>query len=138
MMPNLAAWSPRALALLRIIAALLFLEHGTAKLLHFPIAQPGVPDPLPTMLVAAAAIELVAGTLIALGLFTRIAAFIASGEMAAAYFISHLKRGFWPVQNMGDAAILLCFVFLYLVFAGPGAWALDHVIGRGRAGAPRR
>ena len=112
-------------ALLRIFAALLYLEHGTAKLFHFPIPQPGVPDPLPTLLVAAAVIELVAGTLITLGLFTRLAAFIAAGEMAAAYFIGHFPRGFWPVENMGDAPILFCFIFLYISAAGPGAWSLD-------------
>jgi putative oxidoreductase len=83
-----------------------------------------------TMILASAVIELVAGGLIALGLFTRFAAFIASGEMAVAYFIGHAPKGFWPVANMGDAAILYCFIFLYLVFAGPGSWALDHVIGR--------
>ena len=116
---------PQLLSVLRIMAALLYLEHGTAKLLHFPIPQPGVPDPLPTILVAAAVIELVIGTLLVLGLFTRLAAFIASGEMAAAYFISHFPRGFWPVQNMGEGAILFCFIFLYIACAGPGAWSLD-------------
>ena len=80
----LSRWQQQLLALLRIVTALLYLEHGTAKLLHFPIPQPGVPDPLPTMLVAAAAIELVAGVLVTLGLFTRLAAFVAAGEMAAA------------------------------------------------------
>jgi putative oxidoreductase len=121
----LSRWQPQLQALLRIVAALLYLEHGTAKLLHFPIPQPGVPDPLPTMLVAAASIEIVAGILITLGLFTRLAAFVAAGEMAAAYFIAHFPRGFWPVQNMGDGAILFCFIFLYLAAAGPGAWSID-------------
>jgi putative oxidoreductase len=116
---------PQLLSVLRIMAALLYLEHGTAKLLHFPIPQPGVPDPLPTILVAAAVIELVIGTLLVLGLFTRLAAFIASGEMAAAYFISHFPRGFWPVQNMGEGAILFCFIFLYIAAAGAGAWSID-------------
>jgi putative oxidoreductase len=122
----LSRWQPQLLGILRIIAALLYLEHGTAKLLHFPIPQPGVPDPLPTILVAAAVIELVLGTLLTLGLFTRLAAFIASGEMAAGYFISHFPRGFWPVENMGEGAILFCFVFLYIAAAGPGAFALDN------------
>ena len=98
----LSRWQPQLLSILRIVVALLYLEHGTAKLLHFPIPQPGVPDPLPTILVAAAIIELVVGTLLVLGLFTRLAAFIASGEMAAGYFISHFPRGFWPVQNMSN------------------------------------
>ena len=120
-------WHPQLLALLRIVSALLFLEHGTAKLFAFPVAQPGAPDPLPTMLLAAAVIELVAGVLIALGLFTRLAAFVAAGEMAVAYFMGHFPRGFWPVANMGDAAILFCFVFLYLAAAGPGAWSVDGI-----------
>jgi putative oxidoreductase len=127
-MLNLAAWSPRVLSLLRIITALLFMEHGLMKLFHFPAPQPGVPDPLPTILVAAACIEVVGGALLALGLFTRIAAFIASGEMAAAYFMAHGSKGFWPALNQGDAAILFCFVFFYLVFAGPGVWSLDALV----------
>jgi putative oxidoreductase len=128
-MTRLNAYAPRALALLRIMAGLLFLAHGTLQLLGFPVPFP-MPGPLTTMILASAVIELVAGALIALGLFTRLAAFIASGEMAVAYFIGHAPKGFWPVGNMGDAAILYCFIFLYLVFAGPGSWALDHVVGR--------
>ena len=124
-MPNFAVWSPRVLSLLRIIAALLFMEHGLMKLFHFPIAQPGVPDPLPTMLAIAAGLEIVLGVLLALGLFTRAAAFLASGEMAAAYFIGHLPSGFWPGVNGGSEAILYCFIFLYLVFVGAGAWSID-------------
>lgn len=127
-MSNLTAWSPRVLSLLRIITALLFMEHGLMKLLHFPGPQPGAPDPLPAMLLAAAWIEVVGGGLIALGLFTRVAALVASGEMAAAYFIAHGSKSFWPGINGGDAAILFCFVFLYLVFAGGGAWSLDRAI----------
>lgn len=124
-MPNLDAWSPRMLSVLRIVAALLFMEHGLMKLLHFPGPQPGVPSPLPTLLVAAALIEIVGGALIALGLFARIAAFICSGEMAVAYFMFHFPQNFWPGLNMGGEAILYCFLFLYLVFAGPGEWSLD-------------
>lgn len=122
----LSRWQDQLHALLRIIAGLLFLEHGTAKLFAFPMPQMGVPDPLPTMLVAAAVIELVFGVLIVLGLFTRLAAFVAAGEMAVAYFIAHFPRGFWPVANMGDAAILFCFVFLFIAAAGPGAWSVDR------------
>jgi putative oxidoreductase len=121
----LSRWQAQMQAVLRVVAALLYLEHGTAKLFHFPIPQPGAPDPLPTMLLVAAVIELVAGVLITLGLFTRLAAFIAAGEMAVAYFIEHFPRGFWPVGNMGDAAILFCFIFLFIAAAGPGAWSVD-------------
>lgn len=127
-MPNLTAWSPRVLSLLRIITALLFMEHGLMKLAHFPIAQPGAPDPLPPVMLAAAWIEVVGGGLIALGLFTRAAAFVCSGEMAVAYFMAHAPKSFWPGVNQGDAAILFCFVFLYLVFAGGGAWSLDRIV----------
>lgn len=129
----MSAWSPRILSLLRIVAALLFMEHGLMKLFHFPIAQPGVPDPLPTLLVAAAAIEIVSGTLITLGLLTRIAAFVASGEMATAYSIAHLPSGFWPGVNGGGEAILYCFIFLYLALAGPGAWSIDAWIAARKA-----
>jgi len=127
-MPNLVAWSPRVLSLLRIVTALLFMEHGLMKLFHFPAAQPGAPDPLPAMLLAAAWIEVVGGGLIALGLFTRAAAFICSGEMAVGYFIAHAPNGPFPALNMGEAAVLYCFVFFYLVFAGGGPWSLDALI----------
>ena len=127
-MPNLTAWSPRVLSVLRIVTALLFLEHGLMKLFHFPAAQPGAPDPLPPMLMAAAIIEVVGGGLVALGLFTRIAAFVCSGEMAVAYFMAHAPQGFYPALNMGEGAVLYCFVFLYLVFAGGGEWSLDAAV----------
>lgn len=127
-MPNLAVWAPRALSLLRIIAALLFMEHGLMKLVGFPAPQPGAPDPLPPLLMAAAVIEVVGGGLIALGLFTRIAAFVCSGQMAVAYFMAHGSQGFWPALNGGEAAILFCFIFLYLACAGPGAWSLDGAV----------
>jgi len=131
-MQSLDAWAPRALSLLRIIAALLFMEHGLMKLLHFPGPQPGAPDPLPTMLLAAAVIEVVGGGLLTLGLFTRAAAFVCSGQMAVAYFTAHAPQGFWPALNGGEPAILYCFVFFYLVFAGGGAWSLDAMRGRRR------
>lgn len=127
-MPNLDAWSPRVLSILRIMAALLFMEHGLMKLLHFPAPQPGVPDPLPMLLVAAAWIEVVGGGLIALGLFTRAAAFICSGEMAIGYFMFHAPQGPYPALNMGEPAVLYCFAFFYLIFAGPGPWSLDAAL----------
>ena len=119
----LSRWQPQLLALLRIVAGLLFLEHGVMKLFHFPAAQ--IPGPLPPLLVVAAVIELVTGVLIVLGLFTRLAAFIASGEMAVAYFLQHFPKSFWPGINQGDAAILYCFIFLYIAAAGAGAWSID-------------
>ncbi|WP_421935562.1 DoxX family protein [Phenylobacterium sp.] len=124
----LDAWAPRILSLLRIITALLFMEHGLMKLFGFPGPQPGVPDPLPMILVVAAWIEVAAGALIAVGLFTRAAAFLCSGTMAVAYFTAHATQGFWPALNGGEAAILFCFVFLYLVFAGGGTWSLDATV----------
>jgi putative oxidoreductase len=127
-MPELTAWAPRMLSLLRIMSGLLFMEHGLMKLLHFPAAQPGVPNPLPPLLVSAGGIELIGGGLIVLGLFTRPVAFICAGEMAAAYFMVHAKQSFWPGVNEGDAAILYCFVFLYLAVAGGGAWSLDRAL----------
>ena len=119
----LSRWQPQLLAVLRIVTALLLLEHALMKFFHFPAPQ--MPGPLPPLLVAAGAIELVAGVLITLGLFTRLAAFIASGEMAVAYFMAHFPQTFWPALNKGEAAIMFCFVFLYIAAAGPGAWSID-------------
>ena len=122
-LPWLSRWQPQLLAVLRIVVGLLFLEHALSKFLAFPVPFPVYP--LPPMLLAAGAIELAAGVLVTIGLFTRIAAFIASGEMAVGYFIGHFPKGFWPIANMGEAAILFCFVFLYIAAAGPGAWSID-------------
>ena len=121
----LEKYQPQLRAILRIVVALLFMEHGLAKLVHFPVPQPGAPSQLPPLLLAAAIIEIVAGGLITLGLFTRLAAFIAAGEMAIAYFLQHAPKSFWPIVNMGEGAILFCFVFLYLAAAGPGSWSVD-------------
>ena len=128
----LARYQPQLLAILRIVVGLLFLEHGIQKFFGFPAPFPV--HPLPTMLVVAGAIELVGGLMITIGLFTRLAAFICSGEMAVAYFMGHFPKSPWPVVNMGEGAILFCFVFLYLAAAGPGAWSLDHM--RMKAPAP--
>jgi putative oxidoreductase len=122
-------WAPRFLSVLRIVSGLIFLEHGSQKWLNFPPfpadrAAPGIA----TMSGAGGVIELVGGTLLVLGLFTRPVAFILSGEMAVAYWWSHAPRNVFPVLNMGDAAILFCFIFLYMVFAGGGAWSLDRLI----------
>lgn len=122
---TLNAWSPRALAALRIITGLLFLAHGLVKLFGFPEgAQPGQQELL-SLLGIGAVLELVGGALIVLGLFTRPVAFILSGEMAVAYFMFHMPSSVYPVINGGDAAILFSFIFLYLVTSGPGAWSLD-------------
>ena len=130
MFTTLEKWSPYILSVLRVMAALLFIEHGLMKLLHFPAAQPGAPDPLPAILVVAAWIEVVGGGLLALGLMTRPIAFLCSGEMAVAYFMAHAPQSFWPSVNQGDAAILFCFVFFYLFFAGPGALSIDAILRR--------
>ena len=127
---TLNAWSPRALAALRIVTGLLFLAHGLVKLFGFPEgAEPGQ-QALFSLLGIGAVLELVGGALIVLGLFTRPVAFILSGEMAVAYFLFHAPSSVYPVINGGDAAILFSFIFLYLLTAGPGAWSLD-----GRRGA---
>jgi putative oxidoreductase len=122
---HLERFEPQLRALLRIMTALLFMEHGLAKLIHFPVPQPGVPSPLPPLLIAAAWIEVVGGALIAAGLFTRLVAFLCAGEMAIGYFMFHFPQGFWPIVNMGEGAILYCFIFLYFAAAGPGAWSID-------------
>jgi putative oxidoreductase len=128
----LDAWAPRVLSILRIVAALLFLEHGLMKLFAFPAAMPGSPHPMPPIELAAGLIEVVGGSLLALGLFSRAAAFITSGEMAVAYFLAHAPRSFWPAINFGDLAILWCFLFFYFVFAGPGPWSVDAFFRRAR------
>jgi putative oxidoreductase len=117
-------WAPRVLSILRIMTALLFLEHGTQKLLGFP-PSPNPGPALFSLLGIQGVIEIVGGLLLALGLFTRPVAFILSGDMAVAYWMAHAPQSFFPVLNIfpvlnrGDAAILYCFVFLYLAFAGP-------------------
>jgi putative oxidoreductase len=124
---TLTNYTPHAIAALRIVAALIFMEHGTQKLFGFPPGQMAFVEFL-TLPWWAGIIEVVAGALIALGLFTRAAAFIASGEMAVAYWMVHAPQSFFPLKNAGDAAILYCFIFLLLVFAGPGKWSLDGLM----------
>ena len=121
-------WAPRALGLLRIVVALLFIEHGAQKLFSIPVAPP-FPNPATfTLLWFAAVLEVGGGLLVLVGLATRPVAFILSGQMAVAYWMAHAPRGFFPAVNAGEAAILYCFVFLYFAAAGPGAWALDHFL----------
>ena len=120
-------WAPRMLSLLRIVAALIFMEHGTQKLLGFPPSDNPGPA-LFSLLGLAGVLELVGGLLLLLGLFTRPVAFVLSGQMAFAYWIAHAPQSFFPALNGGDAAILYCFAFLYLAVAGGGAWSLDNAI----------
>jgi putative oxidoreductase len=116
---SLDRWAPHALALLRIVTALLFIAHGTGKLLGVP--DIGFRPELLSLAGLAGVLEIVGGILLVLGLFTRPVAFILSGEMAVAYFMAHAPNGFHPIQNGGESAVLFCFVFLFLVFSGPGA-----------------
>jgi putative oxidoreductase len=117
--------SPYALAALRIVTALLFIEHGTMKLFGFPAAMESGTVALFSLMGSAAILELVGGALILVGLFTRPVAFLLAGEMAVAYWMAHAPQNLYPILNGGEGAILYCFVFLYLVFAGPGALSLD-------------
>jgi putative oxidoreductase len=120
----IAPWAPRLLSVLRIVAALLYLQHGTSKLFAFPPVRGGATVPLFSLL-GAGVIEIIGGLLILIGLFTRAAAFVCSGEMAFAYFIGHAHRAPFPLQNMGELPILFCFIFLYLAAAGGGPWSVD-------------
>ncbi|EPX78179.1 DoxX family protein [Litoreibacter arenae] len=117
-------WTPRMLSVLRIVAALILFSHGTDKILGFPDNRS--PDPF-TLSWTAGVLELVGGAFLVAGLFTRPVAFVLSGLMAAAYFIGHAPDSFFPSVNGGDAAILYCFICLYLVFAGPGPWSIDAI-----------
>ncbi|MDB5734526.1 MAG: DoxX [Alphaproteobacteria bacterium] len=114
------------LGITRIVVGLLFLEHGTAKLLHFPVVPMFAHGPLPPLMLVSGIIELVGGALVALGFFSRIAAFVCSGQMAVAYFIAHFPANFFPILNGGELAIVYAFVFLYLAAAGPGSLALNN------------
>ena len=124
--------SPYVLSIVRIVVALLFFEHGLSKMVGFPGTQL---EPALTLHWFSGALEFVGGALLAAGLYTRLTAFVVSGEMAFAYFLSHAPRGFFPQLNGGDAAILYCFIFFYFVFAGPGPWSLDAMWKKSEAGA---
>lgn len=132
----LSRWQPQLLAVLRIVVGLLFLEHGLSKFFGFPVPFPV--QPLPPILVAAGIVECVAGVLVTLGLFTRLAAFVASGEMAVAYWMQHAPKSPWPIANMGEGAILFCFVFLYIAAAGSGEWSIDAARMKARLGRVER
>jgi len=126
----LTAWSPQLLSVLRIVAGLLYLLHGTQKLFGIPPSAKGATVELASRLGAAGVIEIVGGLLILLGLFTRVTAFICSGEMAFAYFLAHAPRGALPIVNSGELPVLFCFIFLYLAAAGGGAWSVDAALRR--------
>jgi putative oxidoreductase len=126
MMNFLKPFESQAYAAFRIMTGLLFLWHGTQKLFGFP--APG-PDPLPPLIMVAGIIELAGGLAVALGLFTRPAAFLCSGTMAAAYFMAHFPQGFFPLVNKGELAVLYCFAFLYISTRGAGIWSADQAMG---------
>lgn len=120
------AWAPRLLSVLRIVAAFMFMAHGTQKLLSFPVERAN-PTPLWSLIGVAGMLEMVGGALLLFGLFTRPVAFVLSGLMAFAYFLAHAPQGFWPIVNRGELAALYSFVFLYLAVAGGGVWSVDRL-----------
>jgi len=128
-MASLERWSPYMRSILRIMVGLLFLEHGLAKLIGFP-PPPNPMPPLFSLYGIQGIIEVVGGVLLALGALTRPVAFILAGDMAVAYFMAHAPKSFFPLLSGGDAAILYCFIFLYIFFAGAGPWSVDRAIGR--------
>jgi putative oxidoreductase len=137
--PARSPWTSRMLSILRIVSGLVFLTTGTMKVFGFPAGPPGMPpfDPM-TQMGIAGLLETVGGLLIVVGLFTRPVSFILAGEMAVAYFQVHHPQSFFPTVNNGVPAVLYCFIFLYFVFAGGGAWSVDAAIARSRAhGAAR-
>lgn len=130
-------WPDRMLSVFRIVAGLVYIEHGTQKLFGFPAAAGGhVPLHLISQTGLAGVLETFGGLAILLGFLTRPVAFVLAGEMAVAYFQVHIRRAFFPILNGGDDAIMFCFFYLYLVFAGAGAWSIDRMIARARASAP--
>jgi putative oxidoreductase len=132
-------WRERMLSVLRFVAALLFLEHGTQKMFNVPMSAHPMAYHFASLIGLAGVLESCGGLALLLGLFTRPVAFLLSGEMAVAYFKVHILRNFYPVNNGGDNVVLFCFLFLYLVFAGPGVWSIDAAIAASRRrGAPAR
>lgn len=124
----LGGWSPEMRSVLRIVAGLLFVQHGSAKLLHVPAQAMFAHLQLMSLLGVQGVIELVGGGLLAIGLFSRPVAFILAGDMAVAFFMMHFPKSWLPILNGGDLAVLFCFSFLYLWVAGPGPWSLDALL----------
>jgi putative oxidoreductase len=135
------SWAPQLLSILRIMAAFLFLQYGSTKILAWPapVMPGGGTAPVTSLAGIAGLLELVGGPLLLVGWLTRPVAFLLAGEMAVAYFKGHAPQGFWPILNQGAPAILFCFVWLYLSAAGPGPWSIDALLSRnGRATSPGR
>jgi putative oxidoreductase len=122
----LAGYAPHAYAIMRIVVGLLFFCHGLQKVFGLFGGVNGAAAPLLSMLGIAGLVELITGVLIAIGFATGTAAFVASGEMAFAYFMGHIPAGFWPIQNGGELAVFYCFVFLYMATQGSGQWSVDR------------
>ena len=134
--PSRSPWRARMRSVLRIVAAAVFISFGTMKLFNFPPLPAGMPPiPLVSQLGLAGTLELFGGSLILIGLFTRPVSFVLAGEMAVAYFSFHFPISVYPTTNMGIPAILYCFLFLYLVFAGAGPWSVDAMIARSKGGS---
>lgn len=128
---SLAIWTPRVLSILRIVTGLLFLHHGSQKLFGFPPSDHPAGDfQLLSLVGIAGILEFFGGVLVLIGLFTRPVALILSGQMAVAYFMAHAPQHFLPIVNRGELAVLYCFVFLYLAFAGGGPWSVDRCLRR--------
>jgi putative oxidoreductase len=137
--PARPPWPSRMLSVLRIVAGLLFVMHGTQKLFGFPPLPPGAAMPpfgLLSVLGVASILEVFGGLAIVLGVFTRPIAFLLAGEMAVAYFTVHFPQSFFPASNGGDPAVLFCFIFLYFAFAGGGEWSIDAMIARRKRNNP--
>jgi putative oxidoreductase len=127
-----ARWAPRLLSVLRIVAAFMYMTHGTQKLFGFPVLEPKPTAQLFSLFGVAGVLETFGGLLLLLGLFTRPVAFVLAGELAVAYFMFHFPKSFWPILNGGENVVLFCFLYLYLAAAGGGEWALDRVLARRR------
>lgn len=125
-------WSPRLLSVLRMVTAILFMQHGLQKLFGFPGNQAASPEIL-SLIGISGILEFFGGFLLLIGLFTRPVAFLLSGEMAVAYFMVHASQSYWPMLNHGELAVLFCFVFLYIAAAGGGAWSVDRVLATHRS-----